>query len=587
MGVDYLLNPPRVVKRNASHACIMGKRERICNAFLTLGYTGVAMRKLLSALAILLGLLLAGPLCFHVLQEPDAGWHLAIGRLIASTGIPRTNALSWTFPDEPWYATSWLYDWAAAALTTRWGALGLQSFTFLLVAGTIVFAALAAARTNPKLGPWFAPVVALSMLPRITERPHLASSLLLALVLWLCVGQPLASWPRRAAAVLLVALFSNLHAGAIFPAVIVAAFCLQAFAQSRKPLELGLAVAAGLALLCNPGGLFNLRYIVTHLNVREVIPVAELAAPTFANVPDFFIAIGLGVVLAWRERRSPALVAALVLYAALAFRAVRFAWDFELIVAIALAQTLRTFRWQPAVPLVVGVALLIVRWPFYSFLQVRPAFDEQTLPVRAAQFIEAKGVAGRGYNALRDGGYLEWRLPAMKWFQDTRLQAYPDSFFQAEQIAEQSAVGLRHWAAGRGAEWAIASRLPERMAGYSQFESPEWALIYWDQTSEVWLRRDVPRFEPLIKQYEYRHFRPLKAPEIATITVPDLIAWDAELQRFEENGADFPPAAIIHCGVLKRLGGSSDDICARAERLATTDEMKTAVSRMRGLQQAH
>jgi hypothetical protein len=545
------------------------------------------MRRLRSVVAVLLGFLLVSPFCYRLIREPDLGWHLAIGRLIGTSGIPRTNALTWTFPNEAWYATSWLYDWLAATLLTKGGVPALQTLTFLLVGGTVVFTALAARRTNATAGLWMAPVAALSIVPRITERPHVASSLLLVLILWLCAGQPLATTGRRAAGVLLVALFSNLHAGAMFPAAVLGFFCVEAFLQSRRPVELGLAAGAGVALLVNPGGLFNIGYIFEHLSVREVIPIAEMAPPTFGNVPDFYVAGVIALLLALREgRRSPALAAGMLLYGALGFRAVRFAWDFELVVLVVLAQSLRTFRWQAAVPVIAGLALFVLRAPFYSSVQTGTHFDTLALPTRAAHFIEAKQVAGRGYNALRDGGYLEWIMPQARWFQDTRLQAFPDSFFRDEQQAEQSAASLRSWVTGLGAEWAIASRLPERMAGYTQFESPDWALIYWDEVSEVWLRRDVPRYESLIQRFEYRHFRPLAPKNIATSSVADLIAWERELQQFEQNAPSFPVAAILHCGVLRRLGGRDMSVCQDAEELADTPELKTALAEVRTLQQA-
>ena len=77
------------------------------------------MRRL--ALPLTCALLLAAPFCFALVADTDAGWHLALGRLIATQGLPHTNALTWTARDVPWYDTSWLWDWVSYLLVARFG----------------------------------------------------------------------------------------------------------------------------------------------------------------------------------------------------------------------------------------------------------------------------------------------------------------------------------------------------------------------------------------------------------------------------------------------------------------------------------
>ncbi|HXN84352.1 MAG TPA: hypothetical protein VN883_17860, partial [Myxococcales bacterium] len=81
-----------------------------------------------------IALALVGPLCFLPIADTDVGWHLALGRLIRASGLPHTNALTWTARDTPWYDTSWLWDQATAALTERFGLIGLQLVTLATVA---------------------------------------------------------------------------------------------------------------------------------------------------------------------------------------------------------------------------------------------------------------------------------------------------------------------------------------------------------------------------------------------------------------------------------------------------------------------
>ena len=53
---------------------------------------------LAAAVAIAIGALFS----FAPVWDTDVGWHVAVGRLILAGRFPRTNALSWTAPDEPW-----------------------------------------------------------------------------------------------------------------------------------------------------------------------------------------------------------------------------------------------------------------------------------------------------------------------------------------------------------------------------------------------------------------------------------------------------------------------------------------------------
>src|SRR5690606_25446913 len=153
-------------------------------------------------------------------------------------------------------------------------------------------------------------------------------------------------------------------------------------------------------------------------------------------------------------------------------------------------------------------------------------------PVRAADFVEANGIDGRVFNAFRDGGYLAWRLPDRPVFQDGRVQAYPPAFFHAEQEAERRPERFREWLREWDVEWAVTTRIPGRLGGVRALSAPDWALVYWDDTSEVWLRRDVERFGPLIAHHEYRHLRPYGPVlrPIAAGTRSDLREWLAELE---------------------------------------------------------
>jgi hypothetical protein len=82
----------------------------------------------------------------------DFWWHLKVGELIASDGIPTTNLFAWTLPaDTPYVYQSWLGEWLFAVLS-RLGGLPLTVFA-RNVLGLAAFA-LVALEARWRSGSW-------------------------------------------------------------------------------------------------------------------------------------------------------------------------------------------------------------------------------------------------------------------------------------------------------------------------------------------------------------------------------------------------------------------------------------------------
>jgi len=533
------------------------------------------------ALPFACALAIAGPFCFAPVADSDSGWHVAVGRLVLEGAFPHTNALSWRWGDHPWYATSWLFDALCAA---GGSALWLQIVTCAFLALTLLALCFACET------PWVVPGIALLLVPRLVPRPHVAS--------WAFLAAALALAPRstkaRAICVALVALGGNVHSGAVFAAFVLAIESVEDAARTRRRVELWLALGAVLALLANPGVLFNTRYLFEHLlRVDDVIQLREFEPPFPLRVPAFYLLLPVTLLIAVRRRRErPALLVAAVVFAMLGFRALRMVSETYLVWAPTLAWGLARLPRRALAP--AGIAFAIATGLSSRLdraalaLRISPSWNAALLPVRAARFLEEHAVAGPGFNAFRDGGYLEMARPEVRAFIDARIQAYPDETWQRLQEAETSAASFQAYLEEMGCEWAIATRVRERLGGHRLLNGAHWALVYWDETSEVFVRRDVPRFAALREALEYRYFRPY-GPIVGAVERLDrdgLLALVREIDRFERTAPGYPFALLDRCAALTRLQSPDRERACDAAQARAPVEIASLVAKARGLQAA-
>jgi hypothetical protein len=545
----------------------------------------------------LAGLVLAGPFCFTPIDETDIGWHLALGRHIASAGIPRHNALAWTAPDYPWYATSWAFDWICYRLDAALGVLGLQLLTFALLALTLACVTVASRRADPEHGAWLSAVVALLLIPRITPRPHLVSWVVLAACVALGTAGRGGSWRMRAACIPLIAFGSNFHAGAIFSAFALASFCAEAALLERRVVsEVLIAIGGFLALMANPGGPFNIFYAAEHLRVYELLKLSEFQTPRLLDLPAFYLVIPIALGLAVLGRRWRPAGPVLVLGFALGgIWAARIAFKFYLIAAETLAAGLPLLRER------YGRRAWLLLWGLLSLMGIASntrrylnltldqRWDNARLPIRAAKFIRGHRLEGHYFNSFSDGGYLEYALPNLPAFQDGRVQAYPPEFF-LEQLEANTPEKFDRFLRRLGVEWALARGQDTALNGNSLIPTSGWALVYWDDLNELFVRRDIPRFQALIAQNEFHYFQPESVTPASMLEVvqglgqKELLAYAGEVARFQQSTPDDRFAALARCALAVRLSSiEAPSWCEQAAKLSNSRELQTLIERAQRL----
>ena len=91
------------------------------------------------------------PFTVQLFRYGDEWWHLALGRLILSHGIPATEPFSFVATQHPWVEQQWLYEVVLASLV-RLGGDGLASLALGLVGSlALLVAALAVPRCGADL----------------------------------------------------------------------------------------------------------------------------------------------------------------------------------------------------------------------------------------------------------------------------------------------------------------------------------------------------------------------------------------------------------------------------------------------------
>lgn len=533
-------------------------------------------------------LLLAGAaalLSFRGIYEPDLWWHLAQGRETAAGRLVRTNVFGGVHAEYPQPYTSWLWDLTAYGLARLGGTVALQASQ----AATLLAAFLALYAASRRRAGVAASVVAVALAvvviePRAMPRPHLVSLAGLAIMSWLIA---VASVRRSARplvwAVPLVALWSNLHLECVFGVALVGGFAVGEWVHgtvlSRRESRRALAVtvACVVALLANPYGPGLLQYLRENASVPSMVAIAELQPPHLPAYRAFYVYAALLIVSAGLRPRAVALweVPVALLFAALGSRYLRLTPLLVLATAPMLARQLSAWIPRPLdsrAVVVTGLAatLVLSRIPPRAWPGELKAGGDALAPALlvspgAIRFAEQSGLDGPAFTSLNAGGYVAWMLhPRASIFQDSRLQAWPPSWFG--RILRSSSSQDDWDLLVSGVDWAFVSRpWPNQLSGVGRFPERDWALVYWDDAAEIRVRRRG-RLADLAAASEYHVVRPeVDVFQLARVTVAGRSATIlSEARRLSALDAGRLTPALLLCA------GDDAAACAVLDRLVAT-----------------
>jgi hypothetical protein len=488
-------------------------------------------------------LLLVFGMQLRPIYDPDVYVHLRDGRFWLESGLaPGTDPFTYTLEAQPTEKVEWLFRIGLYSLW-RWGGwpavlLSAALLSTLVVAGLGVLLF----RQWPNLG-----MVSLLLglgilapgLPSLAPRPQLFTYIFLIASLGLLrVARTLVSTRPRQAALVLAAVaavavpWTNLHPGVVVLPVLLAAEWLDAAwsALGRRQPETRVwfwlltallpLVLAGIAL--NPLGFSLYAWVAAGAqNPVWLQTIVEWMPPELSRKPFFFFLLGIAWLaqLLTGAKSKPRDVLLLLLLTYLALQSRRHIGLFVILVLPALAsqgrwlwekwgarfKPLPSTWWRWGLGAGAAAALLLTAWGGLQGKWFRLGESPDDFPFAALQWLEREKPAGRMFSPFHWGGFIGWNTRgARPVFMDGRIPLYPPQVYRDYYDLNYGRPG-RMTKLLRQYQIEVLLLSPHTYPSvFSELDlSREWALVYWDHTAEIFIRRGQANASLLAREYRF------------------------------------------------------------------------------------
>ena len=473
------------------------------------------------------------------IADPDLWSHLRFGQAalaghnltatLLGSGLARRDIYSYSAFGDQWRDPEWLSEVLMAAFYNHAGIIGLKIWKFACVAATLGFLmiGLAASGAAPATQLNLLMVAALALWPQMQFRPQLFTFALLAAMLAMLARENYRGAARLWVIPPMMVLWSNLHGGFIVGLVALAAYAgVAGFTDVIAGkgwgcgMRLGVLTAiATVATFVTPYGLESWDAVLhsvgnqaTHTAITEWQPlwramvhqwhqfafgelsyllalglmaalmVSFVRTPRVGDLPMVAIAVlmSVGSLVAARNIPLAVIACAIPLARVTARAAARTAAEDEAAQRTALPERSGFNQWT-----VVALAIFVV----ISMGLFSPRLEaDMALPSGAVAFMQRHDLHGNLLNDYDWGSYLIWHIePRSKLFIDGRCETvFPDkvindyiqfyfNFAQAGRVLRAYPHDL--------------ILIPPEAPAYRLLEnSPEWKLVYRDQTAVLFVR---------------------------------------------------------------------------------------------------
>lgn len=422
----------------------------------------------------------------RMMRDPGTLWHTVVGEDILTSGqITETDRFSFTFGGKPWLAQQWLGECIMALIHRMAGLDGLLLAACAILAATYAFVAARLRRNG--LPAFHAVFITLLVIAASSHhfmpRPHLATIAFTALTFAILVDVEAgrATARRLWLLPLIIAVWSNIHGGALGGVAMIAIACAGWIVLAlieRRPGPASLAtlalipIASAAATLANPFGWQLPRLWIDLMSMKSLPIIMVEHAPLQVSAPEgiMILVLGAGYAFACIKARKAGLRVTWVIpivWFLLGLSRIRHGPLFAITAAITLADIL-PLAFQRLIPNQAGdeagggmaaavgghaayqVSSNVKLWLFAPALVIAGIFTLQCMriqapligsnwarlgpknwPVAATEVLREElkqpGSTGRVFNALNFGGYLIYKLPDARIYMDDRCELYGES----------------------------------------------------------------------------------------------------------------------------------------------------------------
>lgn len=506
---------------------------------------------------ILFGVLILASILFLLkpIVDYDFFWHLKTGEWIWQNGkLPDQDMFSYTGPAIPsasarFILTSYWFSQLMLHAAVLWnGMTGIILFRFL-IAATLIAAMI---RRKQGDGVVYAALLVLFAVSTFKfyafERPQVLSFLFFGILLFILekikadASTPTGNDSARPAVslALLMLVWANSHGGHIIGQVTLLVFLVMEGVKfihpSLRPMAkkgyryLLIAGISGIVFsFINPNTYHVFEFTMSYnsygnspYTVNELLPMIgffNLSHDYVVFLYLFFMALSVVVLASSPKEIDITQVTLLLGIGSYSFMHIRYAVFFPIAALPMLGNRLsreRVIRWSRSliVPLALFSAIFFAQDEFTNITSAKEGrwIDNKTLPVEAANFIDANNINGNMYNYYDWGGYLIWRLaPERKVFIDGRS-------LDANVFWESMLIGIGHVKRSSG-EQVWKSLLQKYGVTYilTNTSTPdgsvnplvnkllmdaEWVPVFYHQESNsMVLVKDVPANFEVIQKY--------------------------------------------------------------------------------------
>ncbi len=578
---------------------------------------------IIKIMIIIISFLLAILFSFTPVDNPDYGFHLRTGQdIVKNHFFPLTENYSYTAKGNFNPAYSWIFDSLSYIFYAFGNINGLIYFQIILtfiIFFLVLFNFFKKDLVNKNI--FLSGLLALNILfafsfllmPRIMIRPHLFGYVFFTVYLLIMdnaahdqqeTGFKLLLKNKNIIAAIIIFLFwvnshSSFAEGYALLVIWIISVALRDFSQKGKKLNLlgliGIAIILFVICFCTPnlGRIFapfvgSTKYTEEFFSLFEILPKSGFF---YMFLIMFYVIIFAVISLYYFNKKNYFRSFALVFFAALGVYSVRFLGDAGIVAGILtvpaakdltnICETKNNLKHGLIIifaTLAIAQGVLIMHYHNPNGM----GMNKSSFPVNSVKYLKQQDIDGRMFNSFEWGGYLIWELQKYPVFVDGRVQVYPEEFINnfRIKILQKPPLYFYEQCQKYGISFAVvpyASNIGRMIAndysGYL-FNNKDWALVYFDNNSLVYIKRGFSKKnDAIITRDEYTMLQPtIMAPPLMDKYLNNDSKRQKLIKELQRSISEYPDCIYSHF-CLAYIRFKTGDLTDAIKELETTRKL--------------